>query len=193
MSRQAAAALAIGGVLGHAGAGHADPEDGPRFPVRSLLTGGAGGGGGFVARAPEGWLLGVDVGWAELRPSAGDPGQDAATYGVRVGYELPSGLAVEGRFDDLAIDSPSGDGPLLSVAGGVRYGVRLVPMPFVEALAGLAIYGPHTTPDVGVGGGLSVLLGRHVILDATLRDWIADLDGRVRNVPTLTAGISIGY
>ena len=187
------ATLVTIGIAFAGAAAHADPDDEPRFPVRTLLTGGAGGGGGMVARAPAGWMLGVDAGWAELRPSEGDPGQDAPTYGVRVGYELPSGLAVEGRFDDLSVDSPTGTGPLLSVAGGLRYGVRLVPMPFVEALAGLAIYGPHTTPDVGIGVGASVLLGRHVMLDATLRDWIADLDGRLCNVPTLTAGVSIGY
>ena len=179
-------------VVALAGTARADT---PSFsPVRSLLLGGAGGGGGAgAARVPQGLFLGVDVGWSELRASTAQPTEDAATYAVRAGYQLRSGVAIEARFDDLALHAPSGGGPLLSITGGVRYSVRLVPMPFVEALAGLATYGDHTTPDVGLGGGVSVLLGRHLIADAALHDWILSIDGDVRHVPTLTVGVSIGY
>jgi hypothetical protein len=69
----------------------------------------------------------------------------------------------------------------------------LVVMPFAEALLGPAFNGSHATPTAGIGLGVTLPVLRHLAFDVSVRDWIADLDGGVRNVPTFQVGITVGF
>ncbi len=169
------------------------------FPP-AVLVGAFGGGHGRAVRAPHGWFLGVDAGWAWLvgptdvaaRSTATDFHDNHWCFGARAGYQLPSGLAVQARFDKLGVTAPDASGELMTASFGVRYSVPIVPMPFAEALVGPAFHGGDTSFTVGVGIGASVVVARHVAFDASLRDWIVDIAG-VHHIPTLMLGITAGF
>jgi hypothetical protein len=163
----------------------------PLPPLR--LVGGAGGGGGSIARAPSGPFLGADTGWATMLGAAGAPATGAWSFGARAGYAFSSGLALDARFDDLGVHAPSGEGPLLLGTAGVRYSLPFIVMPFADAHFGAAWYGDHATPTAGLGLGLSFPVLRHLLVDVSARDWIADVDGSVRHVPTFELGIAGGF
>jgi hypothetical protein len=164
----------------------------------ALLVGGAGGGAGAMGRSPEGWFLGADSGWATLIGGATARSEDefhhdAWCFGARAGYQLASGLAVQLRFDDLGVSAPDGTGTLLFATAGVRYSLPLtVPMPFVEAMVGPAFHGGAVSPSVGAAVGLSLFAGRHVALEATLRDWLVGIDG-VHHAPAVMLGVTAGF
>ena len=167
--------------------------------VDPVLVGAFGGGHGHGGRAPHGWFIGADTGWAwflgmpEVAARATTaPREDAWCFGARGGYQLRSGLAVQMRFDKLGVEAPDGSGPLDAISAGVRYSVPIVPMPFAEAMIGPTIHGSDVVASAGLGVGVSVLLARHVAFDATGRDWIVDLGG-VHHIPTLTFGITAGF
>jgi hypothetical protein len=160
-------------------------------PLR--LVGGFGGGGGAIARAPSGLFIGADTGWAVMLGPRESSAPNAWAFGARVGYEWQNGLALEGRFDDLGVHPPTGGGSLLFGSAGIRYSLPLVVMPFAEALVGPGFNGSHLAPGAGLGVGASLPVLRHLMFDLALRDWIIDLDGGVRNVPTVELGITVGF
>jgi len=164
----------------------------PTLPP-ARLVGAFGGGGGAFSRAPSGFFVGADTGWAVMLGPGSAPAPDAWAFGARLGYEWRNGLAIEGRFDDLGVDPPKGGGSLLVGSGGIRYSLPFVVMPFAEALIGPAFNGSHVTPGAGLGLGASLPVVRHLMIDLALRDWIVDLDGAVRNVPTIELGIAVGF
>jgi hypothetical protein len=152
-------------------------------------------------RAPHGWFLGADAGIAwlldgsNISPHAtGSTSADPSAwcFGARVGYQFASGVALETRVDNLGLDSPDSGDRLIVATAGVRYSLPVVPMPFVEALVGPMFHGSSASPSVGLAVGATLFVARHVSFDASLRDWIVDLDG-VRNIPTLMLGMSAGY
>jgi len=53
--------------------------------------------------------------------------------------------------------------------------------------------GASSSPVAGIGVGVSIPIARHAIFDLTGRDWIADLDGSVRHIPTVMVGINLGF
>jgi hypothetical protein len=160
-------------------------------PLR--LVGAVGGGGGAYSHAPSGLFIGADTGWAVMLGEGTAPARDAWTFGARAGYEWRNGLALEARFDDLGVAPPLGGGPLLTATGGVRYSMPFIVMPFAEALIGPAFNGTHVAPAAGIGLGASLPVLRHLMFDLSVRDWIADIDGAVRNTPTVELGITVGF
>jgi hypothetical protein len=159
----------------------------------STLVGAVGGGGGALSRAPSGLFVGADTGWAVMLGPGSEPAPNGWAFGARLGYQWRSGLALEARFDDLGVDPPTGGGSLLVGSGGVRYSLPFLVMPFAEALVGPAFNGSHVTPGAGVGLGASLPVVRHLMIDLALRDWIVDLDGAVRNIPTVELGVAVGF
>ena len=159
----------------------------------SRLVRAFGGGGGAVSRAPSGPFVGADTGWGVMLGPGSPTAPNGWAFGARAGYEWANGLALEGRFDDLGMDPPRGGGSLLTASAGVRYSLPLIVMPFAEALVGPAFNGTHATPTAGIGLGASLPVLRHLMFDFSLRDWIADLDGGVRNIPTVELGITVGF
>jgi hypothetical protein len=169
----------------------------------ALLVGAFGGGFHSMARAPHGWFLGVETGWARwlafdaniARADVAPPSSpnNGWAFGVRGGYQLRSGLAVQMRFDDLGVDTSPGSGSLLIASGGLRYSFPFVVMPFAEVLFGAMFSGTDATPAAGLGVGVSAPVARHAALDLSVRDWIADLGGSVRHIPTVMVGINLGF
>ena len=145
----------------------------------------------MVSRAPEGLFLGADTGVATLLPSNKDPAHVGWAFGFRGGYQWRSGIALQARFDDLGVDAPKTGGTLLFTTLGLRYSLPLPLMPFAEVLGGTAIYGSNVTPGVGLGLGVSLPVLRHLVFDLSIRDWIAELDSSVCNVPTVELGITV--
>ena len=162
-----------------------------------------GGGSGGYARMRSGFFLGADTGVAASVSSDTDsvartdppvePKDRAWTFGVRAGYEWDNGIAVQARVDDLGIHTNDGTEPLTFCTVGVRYSLPFVVMPFAEALVGPAFDSSGTSLGAGVGLGASILVTRHLGIDVALRDWMADLDGGIRHVPTATVGIQLGF
>jgi hypothetical protein len=159
----------------------------------AVLVGGAGGGGGAYARAPRGFFIGGDAGGAVMVGAGADAAHGAFAFGAHAGYQWASGLSLQLRFDDLGVSPPDGSGPLLLGTVGARYSLPLVLMPFAEALVGPAFHGSQVTPAAGLGLGVSLPVLRHLAFDLSVRDWIAGLDGAVRNVPTAELGITVGF
>src|SRR5512141_2614445 len=59
---------------------------------------------GHVGHGPTGGpFLGVDSGVALAVASGSEPWREAWTFGLRGGYELPDGLAIAVRYDDLGV------------------------------------------------------------------------------------------
>ncbi len=167
--------------------------------IDPVLVGAFGGGHGHGARAPHGWFVGADTGWAwfigmpdVVARASSVPRDNAWCFGGRAGYQLASGLAVQARFDELGVGAPDGSGSLAALSAGVRYSVPIVPMPFAEAMVGPTFHGSDAAASAGVGIGLSLLVARHLAFDAAARDWIVDLGG-VHHIPTITLGITAGF
>lgn len=167
--------------------------------IDPILVGAFGGGHGRGGRAPHGWFLGADTGHAwfiGMTDSAARattaPRDSGWCFGARLGYQLPSGLAVQARFDKLGVDAPDGTGGLDAVSGGIRYSVPMVPMPFAEASIGATFDAHDAAASAGIGVGLSLLAARHVSFDVAARDWIVDLGG-IHHIPTVTIGITAGF
>lgn len=184
----------------------ADADPGPQ-PVLgqlrnlppAILTGGFGG-GHSGARAPHGFFLGADTGWAWRVGGTTDvvarevvaTRSNAWCFGARGGYQLASGLAVQARYDHLGVAAPDDSGALSFVSAGVRYAFPMEIEPFAEAMVGPALHGSTTSPGAALSVGLAVLLSRHAAFDLAARDLLVDLGG-VRHIPSITLGISAGY
>jgi hypothetical protein len=166
----------------------------PLAALRGAVGVAARGGGG----PRGGMVLGVDGGWAGLVGATG-PLPEGFAFGIRCGYQLPNGLEVMLRYDDLGVDSPpphrSSSSPLLETgAFGFRYAVPfLVPLPFVEAAFGPAFYDGSVEPSGSVGGGLSVPLGRHVLVDLSVRDRLVPIHDELRQIITLELGVAVSF
>lgn len=182
---------------------HADGAD-PLLQFRpALLVGAFGGAAGAYARMPSGFFLGADTGLATLLASDADRAESARTlvapsrrgwaFGVRTGYAWASGLAIQARFDDLGVHTSDGTGSMMFASAGLRYALPFVVMPFAEALVGPAFDSSGVALGASLGVGASILVTRHLAIDLALRDWIADLDGGIRHIPTATLGLQIGF
>lgn len=166
----------------------------------AVLIGSFGGGHGG-GRAPHGFFLGADTGWAWLvgGSSSDVVAREAVTtssnawcFGARGGYQLASGLAVQARYDHLGLTAPDASGALSFVSAGVRYAFPMEIEPFAEAMVGPALHGSTTSPGAALSVGLSVLASRHVAFDLTARDLLVDIGG-VHHIPSITLGITAGY
>lgn len=186
------------------GRASAEPSLGPSWlgglgRIDPVLIGAFGSGHGRGARAPRGWFLGADTGWAwfigmpaVVARSSETPRSDAWCFGARAGYQWRSGLSVQARFDKLGVEAPDGSGTLETISAGVRYSLPIVPMPFVEAMVGPTLHGSAAAASAGIGAGVSLLVARHMAFDAAAHDWVVDLAG-VHHVPTITFGITAGF
>jgi len=162
-----------------------------------------GGGAGAYARMRSGFFLGADTGIATLVSSSTDsiartqslssPEYHGWTYGVRIGYEWASGLAIQARVDDLGTHTGDGTEALTLATVGVRYSLPFFVMPFADALVGPAFDSSGTSLGAAIGVGASLLVTRHLGVDLAFRDWMVDLDGGIRHVPTVTVGVQIGF
>ncbi len=192
-SRATGAALALFGVLSALGPSRTSAADEIAAMPLPVLVGTVGGGGGALSHAPSGVYVGADTGLGIMLGSPSYPAEDAWSFGATAGYQWRSGLALQGRFDDLGVAPPRGGGSLLVASAGLRYSMPLVAMPFAEALVGPTFNGSHAAPAAGIGLGVSLPVLRHLALDLSVRDWIADLDGAVRNTPTVELGFAVGF
>jgi hypothetical protein len=75
----------------------------------------------------------------------------------------------------------------------MRYTIPLIVMPFAEAHLGAVTYAPHVAFAGDAALGVAVPVGNHLEIDATARDWIADVDGATRHVPMFTLGLVVGF
>lgn len=152
-------------------------------------------GGHAVPHHHGGILLEADVGAAFLLPNRVDDTQIAPTFGGRFGYELRNGLSLFARYDDLIVHpaAPSPDeGATHVVSFGARYTLPfVVPMPFVEAMAGLAIVPSEVTLGVGFGVGMTIPIVGPLFFDVGGRAWLVPLDDVLRTV--LTAEVGVGF
>jgi hypothetical protein len=165
----------------------------------AVLVGAFGGGHGHAVRAPHGWFLGADIGWAWIvgatdvaTRATADDRTNSWCFGARAGYQFESGLAVQARFDRLGVAAPDGSGSIALASAGVRYSIPIVPMPFAEVQLGTALHGSDASAAVGVGIGASLVVARHLAFDLSLRDWIVDIDG-IHNAPTVMLGVTAGF
>lgn len=180
----------------------AEPDAILQFPP-ALLVGAFGGSAGAYARMPYGFFFGADTGLATLVSSDSDVALRTQTqvaplhrgwaFGVRTGYEWASGLAIQARFDDLGVHTSDGTTSLMFASAGLRYSFPFIVMPFVDALVGPAFDASGVSLGAAIGIGASIVVTRHLGIDLAFRDWIADLDGSVRHVPTATVGVQIGF
>ncbi len=176
-----------------------DPE------LEGRLVGGSGGGAFSVGRGPGGGLLfGVDLGGALQLPLNRPSALGGFTLGAEIGYQTREGLAFAFRYDDLDVALGDSDHSRFQFATfAFRYTFpNLVPMPWIEAAAGLSFVsapgplgsagGPAVLGAGGsLGGGIGIPLGHFVAIDVGLRDWIAPEDRALANVLTLEVGITV--
>lgn len=76
---------------------------------------------------------------------------------------------------------------------GARYSLPLVVMPFVEAQVGAVFDSSRASIATLLGVGLSVPLLRHLLIDLSAHDAIADIDGDVRHVAFFGVGLTLGF
>lgn len=164
------------------------------LPPQRLIGGAMSGGGG--GRAHPGVFLGVDGGWATLL-ATGDHATGAWTFGVRAGYQLASGLAVQARYDDLGVDVPLSDrdGGVLQIASfGLRYSVpTFFVAPFGEAMVGPAFYDGGAVLSGGFGLGMALPVARHFAFELAARDWLVPIDGRVHQALAINLGATVSF
>ena len=153
---------------------------------------------GRVGGGPSGGVfVGVDTGVALALASGFDPAQDAWAFGGRAGYEFRNGLALQLRYDYLGLaphlTNPS-TSPMQIGSAGVRYSIPfLVPLPFFEAMWGPSFNAGSVSIAGGVGVGASVPIGRHVRIDASVRDWITPIDAQVHQILTFELGAAVSF
>jgi hypothetical protein len=128
-----------------------------------------------------GMYLGIDGGEARSLTSP----SSEAVFGAHAGYRFAGGLAIDLRFDELAV--------LGRYAGGfgVRYTVpaRTFALPFAEVHVG-----PRdgtTAADLGLG--LAIPIGSHVELSLAVRDWVTAAGTGPGSGPTHTMIWSVGF
>lgn len=164
----------------------------PMRPIGHFRSPGRSGGG-----PTGGFFLGVDTGVSLSLASGYDAVQQAWTFGGRAGYELPNGLAVQLRYDYLGLAPHLTDPPMGRTqigSAGVRYSIPfLVPLPFFEALWGPAFHGDKVSVAGGLGIGASVPIGRHLRLDASVRDWITPIDDQIHQILTFELGAAVTF
>lgn len=160
-------------------------------PIGAALSPGAQGGG----RTPRGPFLGIEGGLGVTLASRDRSSEDAWAFGVRLGYQARNGISVFGRYDDLGVKPvPSNDARLQTATFGVRYAIPfLVPLPFIEAMAGAAFGAADPVrPAAGVGLGISLPIDRASI-DLSARDWLISLDGSPRQALTFQLGVTVVF
>jgi hypothetical protein len=185
--------LDLSGVLSGASLSASPASWLPMRPIGHFVSAGHAGGGG----PRDGFFVGVDTGVAVSLPAGYDPALRAWTFGVRTGYELRSGVALQLRYDYLGVAphfTVPEVGPAQIGAAGVRYSIPfLVPLPFFEALWGVAVNGDAVSVTGGLGVGGSVPIGRYLRLDASVRDWLMPIDGQVHQVLTFELGAAVSF
>jgi hypothetical protein len=167
------------------------------------VIGGSGGGVFQAGTGPRGGLLfELDLGGGMQLPF-GAPLLAGLSLGAEIGYETIYGLAFGLRYDDQYLNPGGGENANFQfVTFAVRYTFPYpIPMPFVEAAAGLSIAslgGPLGSEgggtDFGPGGalgvGIAIPLSHHAAIDVGFRDWIAPANGSVFQVLSLQVGIN---
>ena len=165
-------------------------------PMLAYPTGGAFAAGGHAGgRAPSGPFLGIDGGLGVTVATGARSSEDAWTFGVRLGYQVRNGISVFARYDDLGVRPvPTNDARLQAASFGVRYSIPfLVPLPFLEVMAGPAFGAADPVkPAAAAGLGLSLPIDRASI-DLSARDWLVSLDGSLRQTLTFQLGLSVVF
>jgi hypothetical protein len=151
--------------------------------------------GGSSAGGPIGGALAaVELGWATLLPGGGDPAHGGLTLGARAGWQFANGLGVHLRYDELGVEPSFLSSPLQLATAGLRYSVPFLdPLPFAEVQAGPAFVGGDVTFGAGAGLGVSVPVGRHVLVDAVIRDWLVSIAGELRQTLTANLGLTVTF
>ncbi len=191
-ARPARAFLAFGGTLAcasTAGSARAEPACLFARPIGGWTS------GGYAAGGPLGGVLvAVEAGWATVLPAGRDPARGSLALGVRAGWQFANGLALHLRYDDLGVQPTSSSWPLQLATAGLRYSIPFfVPLPFAEVDAGPAFVGGDVTFGAGAGLGVSVPLGRHVLVDAVARDWLVSIAGELRQTLTASLGLTVTF
>ncbi len=152
--------------------------------------------GGYAAAGPIGGaLVAVEAGWATMLPAGGDTAHGSLTLGARAGWQFGNGLAIHLRYDDLGVKPiAASSSPLQLATAGLRYSFPFfVPLPFAEVDAGTAFAGGDPTFGAGAGLGVSLPLGRHVLVDAIARDWLVSISGELRQTLTASLGLTVTF
>jgi hypothetical protein len=144
-----------------------------------------------IGSTTGGPLLEAEGSWAVALAQGADPARSGWALGVRAGWSLPNGISAHLRYDDVAIRLPGATTALQVASCGVRYSVPfLVPLPFAEVDAGPAFVDGQVRVGVGAALGLSIPIGRHVLLDVFGRDWLVTLGTSLQQV--LGGGVGLG-
>ncbi len=184
--------LGHGSALADEISGTALLRDVARVPPARLLGGGPP--GGQSGGGPRGGaLLGSEGGGAGTLADGPDSAHGSFTFGARAGWAFDNGLALHVRYDYLGVEPSPLRSPLQAVTAGARYSFTfLVPLPFVEVDLGPAFAG-----DVRFGGaaglGVSIPLGRHVLVDLAARDWLVPIAGELRQTLTGSLGVTVTF
>ena len=150
--------------------------------------------GGPAASGAGGPLLGVEGAWATTLGATDDPAHGAGAFGARAGWAFANGLAVHVRYDDLGVEPAGLATPLQLATVGLRYSMPfLMPLPFAEVDAGPAFVGGDVRPGAGAGVGVSVPLGRQVLVDLAARDWLVPIAGVLRQTITAGLGLTVSF
>jgi len=159
----------------------------------AFVTNAYGGGSGALARSPYGFFAGADGGAAAFFAARDEKQRFAPAFGGRLGYQWVNGLAMHVGFDDLGLEPTVGGGPLLLPAVGLRYSLPFIVEPFAELSIGATFNSVVASPTGGIGLGISVPVVRHLAFELEFRNCMMNVDGSVRDVPTLELGAAVGF
>jgi hypothetical protein len=158
------------------------------------LIGGSPGAAQAGSGASGGALLGVEGAWATTLGVGDDSAHGAWAFGARAGWAFANGLAVHIRYDDLGVEPAHLSMPLQLATVGLRYSIPfLVPLPFAEVDAGPAFVAGDVRFGAGAGAGVSVPLGRQVLVDVSGRDWLVPIAGLLRQTITVGLGLAVSF
>jgi len=164
------------------------------MPVPHARLIGGSPGGPQAASGAGGPLLGVEGGWATTLATGNDPAHGAWAFGARAGWAFANGLAVHVRYDDLGVEPAHLSTPLQLATLGLRYSIPFfVPLPFAEVDAGPALVAGDVRFGAGAAVGVSVPLGRQVLVDLAARDWLVPIAGVLRQTITVGLGLTVSF
>lgn len=129
-----------------------------------------------------------------MLPAGRDVAYGGPTFAARVGWHFVNGLDLHLRYDDLGVRPLASRAPLQAATAGLRYSLPfVVPLPFAEVDAGPAFVGGDLRFGAGVGLGVSLPLGSHVLVDLIGRDWLVPIAGEVRQTLTASLGLTVTF
>lgn len=141
-----------------------------------------------------GVVVGVDAGWSTRLAAARDPSAGAWGFGARLGYAFGNGLLIDARYDDLGVRlTDASAGPAQVGSFGARYALPLILAPFGEVRFGGAFDGASAHPAGALALGVSLALGRHLMVEAAARDWLVPASDALRSTVTFQLGLVVRF